>query len=570
MKKAIFILITLALAQAARADYHYASHEGSNTYPYTSWATGAHLIQDAVNATDPHDTLYIGSGDWFETVATDVYDSIAIIGMGMDSTFCYSDSFHTPVMTIDYGCSVEGISFHHLDDWICLRAGVYAGVRIGECGFFRSKIGIQASGLPTEITNCVFDSCEYGIQSGVWIGDFLIRNNLLLNSYNRAIYLQVHSAIVENNIIISVPGTFSGAVGGAPTGPVHIRNNVAINGAWGFGAGSMYQDDRYNNIAKDINRIYDSYGIAVSNDTIFNNLIINCTNGIFVYGTENEIDYNAFWRNTNNFQYSGFDSIGNIFVDPMLVSDEDFHLQAFSPLIDAGNPEVLDIDGTRSDIGVYGGPHGCSYTYLDLAPRIPDSIQAFIDSGVITLEWLYNTEADFNRYQIYRDTVPGFDPSIFDIIAEPDTSYYEDTDIIPGTPYYYRLTSVDNQENISDFSEEITVLPTSAWDIIEAALPYEPRITSAYPNPFNSNIVIVYSASNLGPQPPQVTLQVYDIQGRVVKTLVDGRIPQGTYRAVWDGTNDVGEKVSSGTYIARVSQWGQSAGDFPMKITLIK
>ena len=48
----ISLIAILALAiSPAHADYHYASHEGSNEYPYTSWEIGAHRIQDAVDAT---------------------------------------------------------------------------------------------------------------------------------------------------------------------------------------------------------------------------------------------------------------------------------------------------------------------------------------------------------------------------------------------------------------------------------------------------------------------------------------------------------------------------------------
>ncbi len=54
---------------------------------------------------------------------------------------------------------------------------------------------------------------------------------------------------------------------------------------------------------------------------------------------------------------------GNIAIDPVFVDyaadgayTDDLHLAAGSPLIDAGDPAILDLDGTRSDIGAYGGP----------------------------------------------------------------------------------------------------------------------------------------------------------------------------------------------------------------------
>lgn len=39
----------------------------------------------------------------------------------------------------------------------------------------------------------------------------------------------------------------------------------------------------------------------------------------------------------------------------------DLHLLATSPLVDAGDPTLLDADGTRSDIGAYGGPGGADW-----------------------------------------------------------------------------------------------------------------------------------------------------------------------------------------------------------------
>jgi flagellar hook assembly protein FlgD len=63
---------------------------------------------------------------------------------------------------------------------------------------------------------------------------------------------------------------------------------------------------------------------------------------------------------------------------------------------------------------------------------------------------------------------------------------------------------------------------------------------------------------------------LYDVQGRIIRTLVDEKKPCGTYRAVWDGKDDAGNAVASGSYIARLTQWGCAAGDFPVKITLVK
>jgi len=53
-------------------------------------------------------------------------------------------------------------------------------------------------------------------------------------------------------------------------------------------------------------------------------------------------------------------NVGNLVADPGFVDENggDFHLAASSPCLDAGSPRILDADGTRSDMGVFGGPGG--------------------------------------------------------------------------------------------------------------------------------------------------------------------------------------------------------------------
>ncbi|GAB4340350.1 MAG: hypothetical protein Kow0037_26140 [Calditrichia bacterium] len=74
-----------------------------------------------------------------------------------------------------------------------------------------------------------------------------------------------------------------------------------------------------------------------------------------------------------------------------------------------------------------------------------------------------------------------------------------------------------------------------------------------YPNPFNPTTSIKYQV----PQNVDVRLEVFNILGQRVKTLVNRKMDPGYYEVVWDGTNDFGAKVASGLYIYRIQ-----AGDF--------
>jgi len=69
-----------------------------------------------------------------------------------------------------------------------------------------------------------------------------------------------------------------------------------------------------------------------------------------------------------------------------------------------------------------------------------------------------------------------------------------------------------------------------------------------YPNPFNPETEIRYELPKAG----EVTLNVYDVSGRLVKTLVKNRVEAGTHVAKWDGANELGAPMPSGLYIYRI------------------
>jgi len=76
------------------------------------------------------------------------------------------------------------------------------------------------------------------------------------------------------------------------------------------------------------------------------------------------------------------------------------------------------------------------------------------------------------------------------------------------------------------------------------------KLGNNYPNPFNPSTTIRYTIGGL--RQVFVKLIMYDALGRDVKTIVSSRQGPGTYEATWDGTNDAGVRLASGTYVSRL------------------
>ncbi len=56
----------------------------------------------------------------------------------------------------------------------------------------------------------------------------------------------------------------------------------------------------------------------------------------------------------------------------------------------------------------------------------------------------------------------------------------------------------------------------------------------------------------------RATVNIYGVDGRLVKSLVDGRFPPGRYTRVWDGTDRSGKSVASGVYLVRLKAADQT------------
>ncbi len=106
------------------------------------------------------------------------------------------------------------------------------------------------------------------------------------------------------------------------------------------------------------------------------------------------------------------------------------------------------------------------------------------------------------------------------------------------------------QEVMDDFGEAVGIEEQPRCQIPDP----RSQMFQNYPNPFSSSTTIRYSLpSAVSGRLTAVDLSVYDLAGRLVRTLVDGPQETGFYSVVWDGRDSSGRSVASGVYFYRLS-----------------
>jgi hypothetical protein len=516
---------------------------------------------------------------------------LSLVGAGTDS--CWIDSRQLVTMqnykTIDMknNCLVKGFYIRSSNNFD-YGYGIYTEGQSGLITankFSNANVGIVLEGSNV---NAIKNSC-FDIRVGISVfnSNSIVRKNsiyTLTESIGDGIFIQAfnnnYHPIIDSNYIETRSEGIRKSINSRPI----IRNNtIVLKSLSGVGMWLSSSDSAkvYNNlvIAEQgwqgilnngtqyllINDNYVTgylyhqqnidYAISLSSyNQAKNNTVTKVRHGVNTVGTQNLIyQYNNVWD--SEMPYTGFiPDTTNLSVDPMIVNDDstqgelDFHLQMFSPLIDAGDPNILDKDGTRSDIGLYGGPYGESYFYVDLPPRPPVNLTANVDT-LIKLNWNKNTEADFSFYKVYRDTTFDFTVDSTKLIASVTDTFYYHTFPSNIETLYYKLTAVDNQGNESNPSEQVAVILVSVkdeWVPVNNYILYQ-----NFPNPFNPSTKIGYKLKERA----YVKLYVYDIKGELVAVLVNQTQEAGYYEIEFNaGVSHSGEvrNLSSGVYIYQI------------------
>jgi hypothetical protein len=198
--------------------------------------------------------------------------------------------------------------------------------------------------------------------------------------------------------------------------------------------------------------------------------------------------------------------------------------------------------GTTTIPGSYPFSSALLIMDYDVVPVELTSFTAAVSGGNVLLNWTTATELNNQGFDIERQAegnwskigyVPGYGTT-----TEPRSYSFMDESVATGI-YIYRLKQIDFDGTFS-YSNEIVVEVDLA--------PNDFALSQNYPNPFNPTTAIQFQV----PKTSDIALKIYDMLGQEIKTLFAGQVEPGKYTVNWDGLNDAGAKMSSGSYIYRM------------------
>ena len=174
----------------------------------------------------------------------------------------------------------------------------------------------------------------------------------------------------------------------------------------------------------------------------------------------------------------------------------------------------------------FGGSVGFAYSPATMSVAVGD-----------TVTW----SGDFSTHPLNSSTIPA-GAAAWQFTSGAKFSYVV---TVAGAYTYY--CTVHGAPDGSGMAGSFTAASVTGIAEIPSPVPAAFRLEQNYPNPFNPATTIRYSI----PQREQVTVRVFDVQGKVVATLVNGEQGEGDHQVTFDGS-----KLSSGVYLYRIQAGG--------------
>ncbi|MFH1311957.1 MAG: T9SS type A sorting domain-containing protein [Candidatus Eisenbacteria bacterium] len=255
---------------------------------------------------------------------------------------------------------------------------------------------------------------------------------------------------------------------------------------------------------------------------------------------------------------------------------------------------VANGSGSRADQGFAAGDQVVFYEYYSLLVDIignvwavPDSANQTVFRGVMDLIWplpdrrmtvdVSGTRPYDNAPGGYRNSMAQLDsaaapygdivalydnhcfiPTISALALDTEDLFYDiagDADLMTHTPFdtvYYPVVNEGHMEItaesatwfLTELRRDDAAVPGQHMPVPEAAVLYRNS-----PNPFSRTTTIRYSVA----RPERIHLDIYDIEGRRVVSLLDRSVSAGLGQVVWEGTDGHGRDVASGIYFCQLS-----------------
>ncbi len=239
-------------------------------------------------------------------------------------------------------------------------------------------------------------------------------------------------------------------------------------------------------------------------------------------GIDNEGNYIVVWQDYRNgdpdVYYQYYDATGNKVDDNQRVNDDSGSGEQYNPRVsvDANGYFIIVWQDERDRPEIYG--------------------QLFGNSG----------QPIGSNYRVTND-IGNFSKFSPDVCFVNNRIFYSWVDYRQGRHIFARVDEFQSTQ----------------VDFVNSPVPSEYQLYQNYPNPFNPTTTISYAL----PQEAHVQVQIFDVNGREVKRLVDQVCSAGVHSVVWDATDEAQQRVSSGIYICRFS-----AGEvvFNRKLVLMK